>query len=81
MARDENNEVKAAQARTAAAERAKTDDDTMEIDLLALFFCFLEKIHWIILAALLAPDCCPRRTDIFFAGAPDDSKTALGSDT
>ena len=52
MARDENNEVKTAQARTAAAERAKTDDDTMEIDLLALFFRFLEKIHWIILAAL-----------------------------
>ena len=52
MARDENNEVKTAQARAAAAERAKTDDDTMEIDLLALFFRFLEKIHWIILAAL-----------------------------
>ena len=52
MARDENNEVKTAQARAAATERAKTDDDTMEIDLLALFFRFLEKIHWIILAAL-----------------------------
>ena len=52
MARDENNEVKTAQARAAAAERAKTDDDTMEIDLLALFFRFLEKIHWILLTAL-----------------------------
>ena len=53
MARDENNEVKTAQARAAATERAKTDDDTMEIDLLALFFRFLEKIHWIILLALI----------------------------
>ena len=51
MANNENNELKTAQARTAAA-RIQADDDTMEIDLLALFFRFLEKIPWIILAAL-----------------------------
>lgn len=33
------------------------------------------------LAVLLAPDCCPRRTNRFFACAADDGKIALGSDT
>ena len=33
--------------------RTKTNDQVTEIDLVALFYRFLEKIHWIILAALL----------------------------
>ncbi len=40
-------------ARTAAIQTAREEPETMEIDLAALFFRFLEKIHWIILCAVV----------------------------
>ena len=41
------------QPQTAAAAAAATEPEEMEIDLAALFYRLLEKIHWIILAAVI----------------------------
>ena len=48
MAGNEMNERKTA----VQAKTPQQQDEVMEIDLVALFFRFLEKIHWIILTAL-----------------------------
>ncbi len=55
MARNETNEVKnnVQVTATAAAAAVKPDNGEIEIDLAELALHFLEKIHWIILAALL----------------------------
>ena len=54
MARNQNNEVKDnVQVTAAAAAAVKPDNGEIEIDLAELALHFLEKIHWIILIALL----------------------------
>ena len=56
MARNQTNEVKdnvQVTAAAAAAAAAKNSSDVVEIDLAELALHFLEKIHWIILTALL----------------------------
>lgn len=54
MASNQTNEVKKVQAPAAqAAAPAKGNDDVFEIDLAELALHFLEKIHWILLTAIL----------------------------
>ena len=54
MARNQNNEVKDnVQVTAAAAAAVKPDNGEIEIDLAELALHFLEKIHWIILTALI----------------------------
>ena len=54
MASNQTNEVKTnVQAQSATAATAKPGNDAVEIDLVELALHFLEKIHWILLTALL----------------------------
>lgn len=54
MASNQTNEVKNVQAPAAqAAAPARKNNDVVEIDLVELALHFLEKIHWILLTALL----------------------------
>ena len=53
MARNQKNEVKDNVQVTAAVAAVKPDNGEIEIDLAELALHFLEKIHWIILTALL----------------------------
>ena len=53
-AQEQQNTAQAAAPQTAEANRtANRQNDYMEIDLVALFYRLLEKIHWILLTALV----------------------------
>ncbi len=86
MARDKNENVSTQQKNgntNQGSQQSKRGDEAFEIDLVALFLRFLEKIHWIILLAIVGAGIA--FAIVQYAVTPIYSATAkiyiVGSDT